>query len=188
MVDETSVWEEVLNHPNYEICSAYPYVIRKKTTGRILKESILHTGYIRVCLDGKLYYKHRLIAIQWIPNDDPALKIQVDHKNRDRSDNHIDNLRWTTPSENLTNRSMKHTTFVDELPEFAIAVDHYGKYDDIQDLYFCDDVFYVYTGVNYKTLTKHQDRIGYYFIQVKLLDGPKIRKYDSKFKREYELD
>ena len=98
------------------------------------------------------------------------------------------NLRWTMPSENNYNRSLKDATFVKELPEFAIAVNHYGKYDDLQDLYFCDDVFYVYTGVNYKTLTKHQDTRGYYFVNVKLLDDPKLSIYYLKFKHEYDLD
>ena len=182
------LWEEVVNHPDYEICSAYPYEIRKKTTGKILKESIMVNGYLRVKLDSKKYYKHRLVATQWIPNDDPALKDQVDHINRDKTDNRIENLRWCTASENLLNRAMKDTTFIDELPEFAIAVDHYGKHENISDLYFCDDVFYVNTGVNYKTLTKHQNYNGYYFVKVKLPDQPLLKICYSKFKHEYNLD
>ena len=90
---EIELWEEVINHPNYEICTEYPHKIRKKTTGRILKECISPAGYHQVGLDGKTCVKHRLIAIQWIPNDNPKLKIQVDHINRDRTDNRIDNLR-----------------------------------------------------------------------------------------------
>ena len=188
MAGELELWEEVINHPDYEICSAYPYPIRNKRAGRILKESIAGVGYYQVYLDGNKYYKHRLVATQWIPNDDPALKDQVDHINRDKSDNHISNLRWVSASENLLNRSTKNTTFIDELPEFAIAVEHYGKHNDIQDLYFCDDVFYVYTGVNYKSLTKHQNYSGYYFVKVKLPDQPLLKICYSKFKHEYNLD
>ena len=82
---------------------------------------------------------------------------------------------------------MNDSTFIDELPEFAIAVDHYGNHDDIQDLYFCDDVFYVYTGVNYKVMNKLQNSHGYYLIRVKLLKRPQLRISYNKFKREYGL-
>ena len=189
MNSETGIWQEVVNHPNYEICSEYPYEIRNKSTGIIVKENINNnTGYITVKLSGKLYLKHRLVAIQWIPNDDPALKDQVDHINRNRTDYHIENLRWVSRSENLLNRSMKNTTFIDELPEFTIAVDHYGKHENISGLYFCDDVFYVYTGVNYKTLTKRQESKNSYFIAVKLPDRPQLRIYYRKFKHDYGLN
>ena len=80
---------------------------------------------------------------------------------------------------------MNDATFVDELPEFAIAVDHYSKHQNISDLYYCDDVFYVYTGVNYKVVSKFQNYRGCYFVQVKLLDGPRLKIYYSKLKREY---
>lgn len=36
------------------------------------------------------YQKHRLVALQWIDNDDPTTKIEVDHINKDRTDYHID--------------------------------------------------------------------------------------------------
>ena len=171
MVGETSVWEEVINHPNYEISTKYPYMLRNKITGRILSEYISDQGYYTVWLDGKHYKKHRIIAIQFIPNDDPALKDKIDHINHNRSDNHIDNLRWVSVSENNYNRPTKAGTFVKELPDEAIVVDHYGKHDNIQNLYYCDDVFYLYTGVNYKALTKLQDSRGYYLNRVKLLNG-----------------
>ena len=69
---EIELWDEVINHPNYEISSAYPHQIRKKSTGRILKECPNDSGYLVVTLDGKTYYKHRIIAEQFIPNDDPG--------------------------------------------------------------------------------------------------------------------
>ena len=95
---ETSVWEDVINHPSYEICLAYPHQIRKKATGRILKETLHENGYCSVTLDGKFYYKHRIIAEQFIPNDEPGLKLQVDHINRNKIDNRINNLRWVSAS------------------------------------------------------------------------------------------
>ena len=160
MVIETELWEEVFDYPNYGICTEYPYSIRSKKTGKIMSECMNDSGYIVVWLDGKTYLKHRIITTQFIPNDDPALKTQVDHINSDRTDNHISNLRCVTRSENCQNRSTKKhcISYVDELPEFAIAFDPYGNQDDIQDLYFCDDVLYVNTGINYKVVNKHQTR------------------------------
>lgn len=48
-------------------------------------------GFIRATM-------HRLVAIAFIPN--PENKSEVNHKNRDRSDNRIENLEWVTRSEN----------------------------------------------------------------------------------------
>ena len=48
--------------------------------------------------------RHRLLALQFIPNDDPVNKIQVDHIDRNKNNNSLDNLRWVTPSQNIRNR------------------------------------------------------------------------------------
>jgi hypothetical protein len=48
--------------------------------------------------------RHRLLALQFISNDDPINKIQVDHIDRNKSNNSLDNLRWVTPSQNMRNK------------------------------------------------------------------------------------
>lgn len=60
------------------------------------------SGYMIVSVDHKMYLIHRLVAETFIPNPDG--KKQVDHINRDRSDNRVENLRWVTCSENLRNQ------------------------------------------------------------------------------------
>lgn len=45
---------------------------------------------------------HRLLALAYLPNDDPD-KYIVDHINRIRSDNRLENLRWVSASENRIN-------------------------------------------------------------------------------------
>lgn len=62
-----------------------------------------HTGYRRVCINGKLYLVHRLVAETFIPN--PDNKPQVDHiKCEQKSNNDVSNLRWATHIENQYNK------------------------------------------------------------------------------------
>ena len=63
-----------------------------------------HTGYNTCSLihKDKKYVKqvHRLVAEAFIPNDDITKK-HVNHKNYDKLDNRVENLEWTTVSENI---------------------------------------------------------------------------------------
>lgn len=58
--------------------------------------------YIRVCLNKKIFYLHRLLAINFIPNPD-NLPI-IDHIDQNKTNNALENLRWTTTLTNLNNR------------------------------------------------------------------------------------
>ena len=63
-----------------------------------------HTGYMVLDMGTprKQHMVHRLIAEAFIPN--PENKEQVDHINRVRHDNRVENLRWTTRKENNENK------------------------------------------------------------------------------------
>lgn len=63
--------------------------------------SLTAEGYKAIKFKGRSYKVHRLVAECFIPN--PEHKPQIDHINRDRSDNRVGNLRWVTQSENLRN-------------------------------------------------------------------------------------
>lgn len=91
---------------DYEILDRYPFTIRRISNHVVANDSHHNMGYIRVCLDGEYYLKHVLIAKQFLPNNDPAHKTEVDHKNRKRNDYRLCNLRWVTPSQNNYNRKM----------------------------------------------------------------------------------
>jgi len=75
---------------------------------RFLKHGTGGRGYkqVMLCNEGKhkRHSIHRLIALHYIPN--PQNKKCVDHINRIRSDNRLDNLRWATYSENGQNRTI----------------------------------------------------------------------------------
>ena len=58
---------------------------------------------IQLCKNNrkKFFTIHRLIAETFIPN--PDNKPYIDHINRDKKDNRIENLRWVTSRENSRN-------------------------------------------------------------------------------------
>ena len=57
--------------------------------------------YLGVCVEDKTRSAHRLIAETFIENPDG--KPCVDHINRNKHDNRVENLRWVTYAENQTN-------------------------------------------------------------------------------------
>lgn len=67
------------------------------------KGSLHDNGYLSVCVHRKTYLVHRLIAETFIEN--PNSKPTVDHINRERDDNRVENLRWATLAEQQANSS-----------------------------------------------------------------------------------
>jgi hypothetical protein len=52
--------------------------------------------------NGKLV--HRLMAEAWLVNPNPKVFTQVNHKNKNRSDNSIENLEWVDPNGNIQHK------------------------------------------------------------------------------------
>lgn len=76
--------------------------------GKIMKPYLYPTGYygFEFYKDGKSkhYLLHRIIAEVFIPN--PDNQPEVDHINRVRTDNRIENLRWVDRIEQNKNRDL----------------------------------------------------------------------------------
>jgi hypothetical protein len=84
-------------------------LVYSKKSNIFLKPKLDKKGYGRVNLFKNKISKHisihRLVALHYIPN--PDNKPQVDHINRIKTDNRIENLRWATNSENQLNKNKK---------------------------------------------------------------------------------
>ena len=76
-------------------------------TNKFLKPTLNKDGYLYITLvnkEGKRVKKkiHRLVAEKFLPN--PNNLPEVDHINRCRTDNYLNNLRWVSRAENNDNR------------------------------------------------------------------------------------
>lgn len=77
--------------------------IRSLYTNKILKHEISKNGYCKVTLCKnrvrKLCSVHRLVATTFLPNHNK--KLQVNHKDGNKTNNCVDNLEWATSKENI---------------------------------------------------------------------------------------
>jgi hypothetical protein len=96
-------WKQILEYVNYEV-SSYGNV-RNKKTGRILKPA-RNGGYLHVSLSSnkiqKSFSVHQLIARCFI--DNPENKPQVNHIDKDGTNNKLSNLEWVTAAENTAHK------------------------------------------------------------------------------------
>jgi hypothetical protein len=93
------IWKEINGFSNYEISSNGN--IKNKGNQKILKASI-KSGYLCVSITDRnctrhSFNIHRLVALNFILN--PENKETVNHINHNRLDNNVNNLEWSTTTE-----------------------------------------------------------------------------------------
>ncbi len=85
-------------------------VVRNIKSKRIIAAIPTRNGYLRVHINNKdLFNKciliHHIVMEAWGPkNPNPELYKTIDHKDRNKLNNHISNLRWATYDEQAQNR------------------------------------------------------------------------------------
>tara|TARA_R110000824_G_C14713181_1_gene624128 strand:+ start:31 stop:510 length:480 start_codon:yes stop_codon:yes gene_type:complete len=98
--------------PKYAIhpCGTVLKIYKNKT--KEMKTWKEKNGYIRIGLRNngkkKMFFVHRLLALHFIPNDDPDNKIEIDHDDNVRDNNNLINLEWVTHAENIRRRGLNH--------------------------------------------------------------------------------
>ena len=144
-------WRDVLGFEGLYKISNLGNVWSEAKQGNLKFMNNSKNKYKYVCL-GKYNIKpiHRLVALSFIPN--PENKLYVDHINRDRTNNNVENLRWATASENRINSEKK----INKLGEENIVKDcnHYrvrirrnkidvlsNTYDTLQEAITARDVY-----------------------------------------------
>lgn len=132
------IYKQIQEFANYEISNFGN--VRNIKTKRVLKQRIAKRGYYQLNLfrNNKSYSVkiHRLVAITHINN--PYMLPEVDHIDRNRLNNHIENLRWTDRAENLNNRIAGNNPYI--------------TYNDINNTFVIYEPkhkqFYTYNGIN----------------------------------------
>ena len=186
---------------SYEILNKYPFTIRNKGNHRVIKEGeYRNDGYINVVLNNKKYQKHRLIALQFIPNPDNLP--HVDHINHIKTDNRIENLRWSSSSDNNRNLSSRLNVvykFVDDIPDDSVIIDFYettkGRREFEANRYYyyfdedtSEDIFYMkITDDYFKELYINIGKNGIKFVRLNDKNNKKVSMYINKFKQQHDL-
>ena len=101
----TEIWKSIEGYETYSV-STFGNV-RNDTTGKVLKPTTQQNRQrITLCLNGyvETFLTYRLVAFAFIPN--PKCKKVIDHIDNNSLNNNVENLRWTTQSENICNSTL----------------------------------------------------------------------------------
>ena len=116
-------WRKIEGFENYEVSNLGN--IRNKK-GQNKKKCLSNSNYLFIDLwknNTRIhFYIHRLVALAFI--DNPENKPEVDHKDRNRENNNVNNLRWVTSCENKINKDLKPN----KSGEKYIKITAYGNY------------------------------------------------------------
>ena len=106
------IFKDIKGYPGYQI-SNFGRIWSNKSN-RYLNPFLNNAGYRAInliAINGKRKGEliHRLVALAFI--DNPDKKPEVNHKDRNKENNHVDNLEWVTHGENNTLEKKGHYTW-----------------------------------------------------------------------------
>lgn len=100
---QEEIWKKTDRFSNYSVSTLGN--IRNDVTNKLLKLCV-KGGYYHISLvsdtERKTYKVHRLVALAFIPNNEN--KSDVNHKDKNKLNNSLDNLEWMTRQENNKHR------------------------------------------------------------------------------------
>ena len=138
----------------------YSFKQKKYTDGKLLKPQINNNGYIRYhfFVNGKykkIYY-HHIIVKMFIKSDYDSAKYDIDHMDRNKLNNSIENLAVVSRSDNIKNMSKSRTgkkfNFVDNIGNYLVINEEAKIYYSL-DL----DKFYMYINQTNKFKELHEN-------------------------------
>jgi hypothetical protein len=128
-------WKQINDFTNYEVSTLGK--VRNSNTGRVLKLTC-KGGYLFTGLsknsDSKTLTVHRLVALAFI--DNPENKPQVNHKDKNRANNIVSNLEWSTALENNIHRSINaNQTTNQQVKVWRIDINTHEKLELYDSIY-----------------------------------------------------
>ena len=97
-------WKEFPLNTNYLVSNRGE--VQNKTSKRIFKGSLDKvSGYMRTAIDKIAYTIHYIVALTFIQNLEN--KKTINHKNKIRTDNRVENIEWATYAEQNEHKNMK---------------------------------------------------------------------------------
>jgi len=98
---ENEIWKNIPGYEETHQVSNFGRV-KKKDNGILIKNRLNEKGYLIINLTlkskSKTFKVHRLVALAFLPN--PLNKNQVNHKDYNKNNNHLENLEWVSHREN----------------------------------------------------------------------------------------
>ena len=96
---DEELWKEWPQDPRIKVSNKGNVVSYKRGVCYPYKVGHTHDGYQRVKASRQPQLVHRMVADTWIPN--PNNYREVNHINGNKDDNRVENLEWTTRSQNM---------------------------------------------------------------------------------------
>tara|TARA_R110002153_G_C13023790_1_gene467835 strand:- start:48 stop:530 length:483 start_codon:yes stop_codon:yes gene_type:complete len=142
---EITLHDKKLKYENNKFYLLYPYKNRPAEWKEIAM-SKQNKGYYSLRLNfnthRKSYLVHRMVYLFYHPDwniDDSSMENLIDHIDRDKTNNDIDNLRVVTHQENQFNRNACGVTYIESYKKWKAQITfnqkciHLGYFDLEQD-------------------------------------------------------